>query len=110
MSDSLKPLPSLFTREMVAARFAVPPKLLIRYERYGLVHATTRGAEEGYEPAEIRRIWTVISLQRDLGINLAGVEAVIKLKRHLDEIHEQLDQLARKLRETVDNGIDDAAG
>ena len=36
-------------------------------------------------PAEIRRIWTIVSYQRDLGINLAGVEAILKLRDHMDE-------------------------
>ena len=51
-----------------------------------------RGRVEGYEPAEIRRIWTILSFQRDLGINLAGVEAILKLRDHMAQVHHRLDE------------------
>ena len=45
---------------------------------------------EGYGPAEIRRVWTIVSCQRDLGINLAGVEVVLRLRDHLEDVHRRL--------------------
>ena len=99
------PIPDeIYTREHVAERFAVSTRLLLRYERRGLVRASKRGELEGYAPSEVRRIWTVLSLQRDLGINLAGVEAVVKLREHVDEMHARLASLARKFREALDDG------
>lgn len=92
----------IYTRDHVAERFAVSTRLLLRYERRGLVRASKRGDVEGYAPAEVRRIWTVLSLQRDLGINMAGVEAVVKLREHVDELHTRLSGLARRLREVLD--------
>ena len=92
----------IYTRDHVAERFAVSTRLLLRYERRGLVRASKRGDVEGYAPAEVRRIWTVLSLQRDLGINMAGVEAVVKLREHVDELHSRLSGLARRLREVLD--------
>lgn len=94
----------IFPRDHVAERFAVSTRLLLRYERRGLVHASKRGEIEGYAPSEVRRIWTVVSLQRDLGINLAGVEAVIKLREHVEEMHARLNGLARRLREVLEDG------
>ncbi len=81
----------------------MPIQLLIRYEAHGLVHAVRDGPVEGYEPAEIRRIWTVLSFQRDLGINLAGIEAILKLHAHLAEVHHRLDVLTRRLREALED-------
>ena len=71
-----------FPRELVAERLAVSPATLIRYESRGLIHAVPRGdgdepAAEGYGPGEVRRLWTIITFQRDLGINLAGVEVIL---------------------------------
>ncbi|HMB05555.1 MAG TPA: MerR family transcriptional regulator, partial [Isosphaeraceae bacterium] len=67
-------------RDQVAEHFAVPVRVLIRYEACGLVRPVRQGVVEGYGPAEIRRLWTILSFQRDLGINLAGVEAILKLR------------------------------
>jgi len=94
--------PSIIPRDQVAQNLAIPTRLLIRYEARGLVRAIRDGPVEGYEPAEIRRIWTILSFQRDLGINLAGVEAILKLREHLAHVHHQLDILARQLSEELE--------
>jgi MerR family transcriptional regulator/heat shock protein HspR len=90
--------PTIVPREQVAERLAVTTKLLARYEARGLVHAVRVGQVEGYEAAEIRRLWTIVSLQRDLGVNLAGVEAILKLREHVARLHRQLAALAQELQ------------
>src|SRR4051812_3558269 len=92
----------IFPRELVAERLAVSPRVLVRFEARGLVQPVRSGAVEGYGPAEIRRIWTVLSLQRDLGINLAGIEAILRLRAQLDEVHAHLRDLAQRLREGLE--------
>lgn len=98
----MSPPPTIISREQVAEKLAVAPAILIRYEARGLVHAVREGAVEGYRPTEIRRIWTILSFQRDLGINLAGVETILKLRDHMAQVHRRLDLVARELRELVD--------
>lgn len=94
--------PPIISREQVAENLRIPPGVLIRYEARGLVHAVSDGPVEGYEPAEIRRIWTIVSFQRDLGINLAGVEAILKLRDHMAALHQRLDDLADELRAVLE--------
>ncbi len=91
-------------RDLVAQHLATSSRVLLRYEERGLVQVVREGSVEGYGPAEIRRIWTILSCQRDLGINLAGVEAILKLKDHLAQVHRQLGALASNLREVVEAG------
>ena len=93
-----------YPREHVADRFAVTTRLLMRYERRGLVHTSRRGETEGYDPSQVKRIWTIVSLQRDLGINLAGVEAVVKLREHVEHMHAHLNALASRLRDVIEDG------
>jgi MerR family transcriptional regulator/heat shock protein HspR len=100
---------SIIPREQAAEHLAVSSAVLLRYETRGLVHATRRGDVEGYEPAEIRRLWSIVSFQRDLGINLAGVEVILKLRDHVAEIHRRLDALAAELRAARDSETDDNA-
>ena len=94
--------PTIFTREQVARQLSVTPAMLRRYEAYGLVRLVREGDIEGYGPAEVRRVWTIVSCQQDLGINLAGVEAVLKLRDHVAEIHRQLEGLAVRVRQALD--------
>lgn len=90
-------------RDEAARQLAVTPALLTRYEARGLIHAIRNGDVEGYDALQIHRIWSVVSYQRDLGINLAGVEAILKLRDHLAEVHLKLGMLADQWREEMDD-------
>jgi MerR family transcriptional regulator, heat shock protein HspR len=60
---------------------------------------------EGYGPAEIRRVGTIVSYQRDLGINLAGVEAVLRLRDHIQKVHGSIQTLASDLRAALEREL-----
>lgn len=92
-------------RDELARQLAVTPAVLSRYETRGLIHAVRDGDVEGYDALEIHRVWSVVSYQRDLGINLAGVEAILKLRDHLAEVHLKLGRLADQLREAMDDEL-----
>ncbi len=92
----------IISRDQVAQELSVSPAVLVRYETMGLVHAVQDGPVVGYEAGEIRRIWTIVSFQRDLGINLAGVEVILQLRDRLSEVHHRVHDLAEQLRELVD--------
>jgi MerR family transcriptional regulator/heat shock protein HspR len=103
---------TIIPRDQVAEQLAVPVQVLVRYESRGLVQPIRgEGGRQGYGPAEIRRVWTIVSCQRDLGINLAGVEAVLRLRDHIDTLHERVRALASELRDAleVDPAPDDDA-
>ena len=87
----------IIPRDLVAQQLAIPPKTLVRYERLGLVHVAHDGQAEGYEPSQVRRLWMIASFQRDLGINLAGVEVILRLCDQMTEVHHRLDDLAQEL-------------
>jgi MerR family transcriptional regulator/heat shock protein HspR len=89
-------------RERVAQELGVSPSVLARYESLGLVSAAHEGTEEGYEPTQIRRLWSIVSFQRDLGINLAGVEVILRLSDHLSEVQRRVNHLAGELRELLE--------
>ncbi len=89
----------IIPRELVAQRLAISPQALIRYERLGWVHATQEGPVEGFEPSQVRRLWTIMSFQRDMGVNLAGVEVILRLCDTMSELHHRLADLASELRE-----------
>ena len=71
----------IIARDLVARQLAISPQALARYESLGLVHVSHQGPIEGYDPTQIRRLWTILSFQRDLGVNLAGVEVILEALR-----------------------------
>ena len=92
----------ILPRDLVAQQLAIPAKTLVRYERLGLVHVSHEGQAEGYEPSQVRRLWMITSFQRDLGINLAGVEVILRLCDHMTEVHHRLDYLAQELSQILE--------
>jgi MerR family transcriptional regulator, heat shock protein HspR len=93
----------ILTREQVAEHLAVTQTVLRRYESFGLVSAVEEGEIQGYGPAEIRRLVTIVSLQRDLGINMAGVDAVLRLRAQVDLLNERMSDLAEALGLILDS-------
>ncbi len=100
----------IIPRDVVARELAVSPRILLRYEELGLVHLVRGGEQEGYEPAQIRRLWTIVSFQRDLGVNLAGIEVILRLFDHLARVHRHVGDVAEQLREALEAAteIDDS--
>jgi MerR family transcriptional regulator/heat shock protein HspR len=92
----------IIPRELAARELAVSTTVLARYESLGLVRVTREGLEEGYEPAQIRRLWSIVTYQRDLGINLAGVEVILRLVDNLSEVHHRVYHLVEELRGSLD--------
>jgi MerR family transcriptional regulator/heat shock protein HspR len=94
----------IIPRDLAARQLAVSTSALARYESLGLVQVSHEGPEEGYEPAQVRRLWSIVTYQRDLGINLAGVEVILHLVDHLSEVHHRVYDLAEELRELLEEG------
>jgi MerR family transcriptional regulator/heat shock protein HspR len=93
---------AFWPRERVAEEFTVSTTTLLRWEGRGLVRSVRSGDVEGYGPVEIRRLWTILTFHRDLGINLAGIEVILRLRDQMRATHARLDHLALTLRATLD--------
>jgi MerR family transcriptional regulator/heat shock protein HspR len=94
----------IIPRDLVAKQLAISPRVLVRYESMGFIHVSRddEAAAEGYEPDQVRRLWTILSFQRDLGINLAGVEVILRLCDRMREVHQHLHCLAEELHDLLE--------
>jgi MerR family transcriptional regulator/heat shock protein HspR len=97
---------TILRREIVAEHLATAPEVLVRFEQLGFIRSVEEGDVVGYDPPEIRRIWSILSYHRDLGVNLAGVELILQLRDRLDALHRQLAGLARALEAATDDGAE----
>ncbi len=84
----------------VAARIVgVRTQTLRYYERIGLVlPRRTSGNQRMYSRREVERVQRIRGLIDDLGVNLAGVEVVIKLLDLLEQAEEEKDELRGMIR------------
>jgi MerR family transcriptional regulator/heat shock protein HspR len=86
----------------VAARLLeVHPQTLRYYERAGLLRPSrSKGNIRLYSPADIERARQIKRLIDDLGVNLAGVEVILRLTHRLREIEQELLELKARRRVT----------
>lgn len=83
----------------VASRMVgVHAQTLRTYERIGLLApARSRGNIRMFSPADISRARWIKSLMEDLGINLAGVEVLMRMQARLVELERQVRSLEERL-------------
>ena len=99
-----KPGKAYYMISAVAQKYEIHPQTLRLYEREGLLKPSrTEGNTRLYSEEDLEQLETILSLTRDLGVNLAGVEAILKLRTHLDEVHHRLHTLAGALREALED-------
>ena len=76
----------------VARSFGLHPQTLRLYERAGLLRPRrSNGNVRRYADDDLERLNTILQLTRDRGINLAGVEMILKLLERIDELEQQLE-------------------
>jgi MerR family transcriptional regulator/heat shock protein HspR len=78
------------------------PQTLRIYENKGLVSPKrTSGNTRLYSEADLERLRLIQRLTTELGLNLAGVEVVLRLEDELRRAHERLERLERRRREEI---------
>ena len=86
----------------VAERYNVHPQTLRLWEREGLLQpARSKGNTRMYDERTCERLELILSLTRDLGVNLAGVEIILNLKQQIAKLEAENDFLTKMLRRTV---------
>jgi MerR family transcriptional regulator/heat shock protein HspR len=86
----------------IAARLCnVHPQTLRQYERLGLIHpARIHEKNRLYSEKDVERVRQIQRLTQDLGVNLAGVEVILKLLDQMDETRTDMEsQLNDYIRE-----------
>jgi MerR family transcriptional regulator/heat shock protein HspR len=78
------------------------PQTLRIYESKGLIRPKrTAGNTRLYSEADLERLRLIQRLTSELGLNLAGVEHVLRLEDELRRMRRRLDRMERDMRETI---------
>jgi MerR family transcriptional regulator/heat shock protein HspR len=84
---------------VVAERFAIHPQTLRLYEKEGLIQPRrSAGNTRLYDEETLDRLETILTLTRDLGVNLAGVEVILNMRDQLEALQRRLDRLRAEHR------------
>jgi MerR family transcriptional regulator/heat shock protein HspR len=98
VTDRGKPL---YMIGVVAEMLKVHPQTLRFYEKKGLVKpGRTGGQTRMYSEEDLEEIARLLRLTRDLGVNLAGVEIILKMRRRMIDMQRQIEDLLGYVRES----------
>jgi MerR family transcriptional regulator, heat shock protein HspR len=88
----------------IAERFGIHPQTLRLYEREGLLRPVrTQGNTRLYDSDTIERLEIILTLTRDLGVNLAGVEVILHMKEKIERMQGDVHHMLSVLREEVES-------
>ena len=92
-----------FTISAVAEQFELHPQTLRLYEREGLLKPSrSEGNTRLYTDTDLERLEIILSLTRDLGVNLAGVEIILNMRHRMEAMQTEMDRFIAGLREELD--------
>lgn len=99
MATRRKPDQKFVMISVVAERYGIHPQTLRLYEREGLIKpARSAGNTRLYDEEAIRRLEIILTLTRDLGVNLAGVEVILNMREQMEKMQGEVDRLLEFVR------------
>lgn len=88
-----------YTISAVAEIYEVHPQTLRLYEREGLLKPSrSEGNTRLYTDTDLERLDVILSLTRELGVNLAGVEIILNMREKMDAMQKEFEDFIKYLR------------
>ncbi len=90
---------------IVAKILDIHPQTLRQYERENLVTPSRSGGRiRLYSQRDIDRIKMILRLTRELGVNLAGVDIILRLKGHVETLEQDVNDLTHEVSKLRNSG------
>jgi len=88
-----------YTISAVAELYDIHPQTLRLYEREGLLTPSRSvGNTRLYEDSDLERLEIILSLTRELGVNLAGVEIILNMRAKMAQMQSEFEQFFNYLK------------
>jgi MerR family transcriptional regulator, heat shock protein HspR len=92
----------------VASKYNVHPQTLRLYEREGLLAPSrTDGNTRLYADEDLHRLETILTLTRDLGVNLAGVEIILNMRQKMESMQSEVNEFMAYVKKELARGLGD---
>ena len=93
----------------VAEMYEIHPQTLRLYEREGLLKPSrTEGNTRLYTEEDLQRLEFILSLARDLGVNIAGMAIILQMRERMEEMNRQMQEFVRFVQQEVANRVSHA--
>src|SRR5215470_3940230 len=88
-----------YTISAVADEYGIHPQTLRLYEREGLLKPSrSEGNTRLFTDSDLERLELILSLTRDLGVNLAGVEIILNMREKMDAMQREFERFFQYLQ------------
>ena len=86
----------------VAEMYGIHPQTLRLYEREGLLKPSrTEGNTRLYTDEDLLRLEFILSLARDLGVNIAGMAIILQMRERMEEMQRQIQEFVQYIKKEV---------
>ena len=92
----------------VAKKFNIHPQTLRLYEREGLLKPSrTDGNTRLYSEEDLEQLEIILSLTRELGVNLAGVEIILNMRHKIEQMQTEVNEFVAYVKQELTRGLGD---
>ena len=91
----------LYMISVVSEMLHVHPQTLRLYEREGLVTPKRTKRQRLYSEEDVERLGMIVRLTRELGVNKAGVEVILRLMHRIEGMHREMEEMMNFLEENI---------
>ncbi|HJY86560.1 MAG TPA: helix-turn-helix transcriptional regulator [Candidatus Acidoferrales bacterium] len=93
----------------VASLYKIHPQTLRLYERAGLLKPSrSQGNTRLYTDEDLGRLEVILTLTREMGVNLAGIEIILNMREKMAEMQKQMEEFTRFVQEEMVRGLSSA--
>jgi MerR family transcriptional regulator/heat shock protein HspR len=87
---------------VVAKSYGIHPQTLRLYEREGLLKPSrTDGNTRLYSEEDLRQLELILNLTREMGVNLAGIEIILNMRRKMEQMQAEMNEFVGWAREEL---------
>jgi MerR family transcriptional regulator/heat shock protein HspR len=88
----------------VAEMYEIHPQTLRLYEREGLLKPSrTEGNTRLYTEEDLKRLEFILSLARDLGVNISGMAVILQMRERMEEMQRQMQEFVNFVGKEIFN-------
>lgn len=91
----------LYMISVVAEMLGVHPQTLRMYEREGFITPRRMKRLRLYSEDDVEKLHLILSLTRELGVNKAGVEIILRMRHRLETLHHEMEEMMQVLNEEM---------
>src|ERR1700692_755425 len=93
-----------FMISVVAEMYEIHPQTLRLYEREGLLKPSrSEGNTRLYTEEDLKRLEFILSLARDLGVNIAGIAIILNMRERMEQMQVQMQEFVKYVQQEVYN-------